>query len=235
MSPTKHASAILRSLSLARPLIAGGVVILMLAAGSVTAALAEEATPPPRARGLSFAVASDFQLRSYDGALLSWRTRSDDGRGWRYGAWLTGKLSSDKEYLDSPDTSFTRNRNDDRNLGVNLVVLRVWGARRGGSFAPYWGLGPTAAYQYARQARGYSYAYRVDRVHDWSAGVAGVLGAEWRATESLSLLAEYGLTAKYSWRKEDTREDDGNAVERRTKSVRVESREVRLGLTVWFN
>lgn len=234
MSPTKHASAILRSFSLARPLIAGGVVVLMLVAGSVTAALAEEAAPPPRASGLSFAVAGDFQLRSYDGALLSWRTRSADGRGWRYGAWLTGKLLSEKEYQDAPDTSFTRNRNDARNLGVNLVVLRVWGARRGGSFSPYWGLGPTAGYKYSREAWATPY-YRVVRVHDWSAGVTGVLGAEWQATEGLSLLAEYGLTALYSWRKQEGLDSDEYSVERRTKSVRIESREVRLGLTVWFD
>jgi opacity protein-like surface antigen len=143
-------------------------------------------------------------------------------------------LSSVEEHRETPDTSFTRDYRDDRNFGVNLVALRVWGARRGGSFSSYWGLGPTAGYRYSRQE--YSSPPSGDfRSHDWSAGVAGVLGAEWQATEGLSLLAEYGLTAAYSWQKEERRDDEGELRETRTKSVRVDSREVRLGLTVWFN
>ncbi|MHB8079801.1 MAG: hypothetical protein ACYDIE_11180 [Candidatus Krumholzibacteriia bacterium] len=192
------------------------------------------AVPPARTAGLTFLVADDFQLSGFDGTLLSWRTRGEDGRGWRLGLQLSGSLARAQHGRDVADT-FQTYTHDRRRTDVRLSALRVHERSRGRALGYYWALGPTAGWQFYRESEeSYYGGPPVTRMHNWQVGLAGAFGAEWRANDGLSLLAEYGLSLTcdwYDWRYQDQVSPDDHHTSR---DITLDAHEARLGVTVWF-
>lgn len=71
------------------------------------------------------------------------------------------------------------------------------------------------------------------------AGIAGLLGAEWFATKSISFLAEYGLALEYQLRKNTSTYQISSTNyrsknEQKETSLRVNPAAVKIGLSVYF-
>lgn len=214
---------------------AAPLVILSLLLAGVAFAGSPGAASPARTAGLTFLVADDFQLSGFDGTLLSWRTRGEDGRGWRFGLRLSGSLLRYDYRSDTPDTF--RTSSDDRRLASAAVIaLRIHEHPRGRALGYYWAVGPTVGYAFSRGVEQNSDGYRhYSRANTWSAGLAGVVGVEWRANDGLSLLAEYGGALEYTWSHLNTNGSYYYNYQRnKDSSIELATREARLGLTAWF-
>ncbi len=212
------------------------IILAMLLAGVALAEApaAESPAQPARAAGLTFLIAHDFQLSGFDGALLSWRTRSEDGRGWRFGIRLSGWLGRADSRADRPDTFHTQSI-DSRQAGVNLTALRVHERTRGRALGYYWAVGPTAGYTLSRSDYEFSSGNpEYVRENAWRAGVTGVVGVEWRANDGLSLLGEYGVALEYAWTRHQVAYGDWSDSQETQRNVELNAREARLGLTAWF-
>jgi hypothetical protein len=188
--------------------------------------------PPPAPRaGLEFLIGSDLTLSSFDGALISYRTRNASGGGWRLGADLGGSVSTFERRWSTPDTAYT-DREKDRSVRIGVVLQRVFAARVRNGLDFYWGTGPDVGYSFSRRIL--NNPGSADRTTSWHAGIAGSAGVEWLAAERVSLLAEYGLTASYAWNRSRGDPAPGISSVAKNTSFSVTARQARFGLTAWF-
>lgn len=212
------------------------IMLSMLFAVGAFAALPDVVPPaqPARTAGLSFLIAKDLQLSDFDGALLSWRTRGEDGRGWRFGVLLSGSLRRIERREGGPDASHMT-IDDRRSAAVTLTALRVHERPRWRTLGYYWAMGPMAGYYFSRETEDPDIGDRYYvRTNGWQVGLAGVAGVEWRANDGVSLLAEYGVSLGYAHQRSHVVYYDWGDAWSTHSSVQFDAREARLGLTAWF-
>lgn len=218
---------------IAAPLLA----LLMLLAGSAPAAPVDLSADAARAAGLSFLITSNFNVSGFDGALLSWRTRGEDGRGWRFGLNLAATYKNrDRSLYD--DEIFQDLTAGERLYRVSITTLRVYESRRTRALGFYWAAGPGVGYEFSRYNPGlWSYGTELIRTTIWDAGLSGAVGVEWLASDGISLMAEYGMALAYTWQREHEVRQDSEGIYEMTDTwseVRISGRQARLGLTAWF-
>jgi opacity protein-like surface antigen len=183
--------------------------------------------------GLQFLIGSDFTLSSFDGALISYRTRGSNGRGWRFGVGLGGSILNLDTHVEDPDSSF-KIEQDSKDFTISLVGQRLFStaARRDINF--YWGIGPDLDYSTSRNS--VSSQDLSNSMWSWRAGIAGAAGVEWLLADRITLLAEYGALASYSWgkQKQTNTSDPASTATMDFSRFAVSSSQVRFGLTAWF-
>ena len=179
--------------------------------------LADDRPSEPKTHALhSRSWAMEFQINRTDvigpfrGATIALKKQRSDHAAWRLGLTLDFFAGTTDESDAASDTSFaasrTRNSHSDRQ-SIGVSFLRISYPAPEAAVKPYWGVGPS--FRYARSAGhesdvnlGARYDPRplrfTSRGHGWGAGIAGVAGAQWFATPSISFLAEYGIAAEYS-------------------------------------
>jgi hypothetical protein len=195
--------------------------------GIVSTQDAASVARPPGA-GLEFLITSDFTLSSLSGALVSYRTRAENGKGWRVGVDLGGALAKFEASETLPDTTILRDE-DTKNGHVGLVLERMFTSATRRDLRLLWGVGPDLGYSVSHTTgRGESF-----RSTDWHAGIAGNLGVECLLADRITLLAEYGAFVGYYWDRVKT-SSGSSASTRREHSFSIGERQVRLGLTAWF-
>lgn len=149
---------------------------------------------------LQFQLGSAFSRRGYEDVILSAKHHLSDAVALKFGLGLEGSLSfGNRDYEDRFD--------EDREsimIESGLIFYKSPG------FGPYifLGAGPFLSfsryYHKSEDTRYYDGEFRryysISDLKTFSFGVSGVLGAEWFATEVISLTAEYGCSFEYEFR-----------------------------------
>ncbi|MEM1056998.1 MAG: hypothetical protein AAGI52_15855 [Bacteroidota bacterium] len=161
------------------------------------------------ARALLFQIGPNVNLRSLDGATLSYKRHTSAERALRVGVtanafadFVTEDGGGDRQIVD---------------LAATLLALRYYTSDS--PVALYTGIGPVATFRFDRVVSGDQTVSGVSG----GGGVAGLVGVEWTVAEAISLIAEYGqsLTVEYA--------DNPDTVR-----VRFFPTGARLGVSVYF-
>jgi hypothetical protein len=200
------------------------------ATGAPNAATANGDFRTPRS-GLEFEIGSDLTLSSFQGTLISYRSRGAHGGGWRGGIDLRGSFSDFKDEATSPDTTVRRD-SESHSAAAAIVLQRLFGPPRRLGLGGYWALGPEIGYQSTFQEDQSNGPF--SKVRTWNLGLASAAGVEWLTDRGISLHAEYGLVAAYNWNRSEDRNPPSFGSVRRVRAFQVSEQSVRFGLTTWF-
>ena len=184
----------------------------------------------PGSWSIQFRIGENFQLSNFDGSALSVKRHWSKSRAVRAGMSFGASLSDYESGYSIPDTSYSKT--SDRNRGAvsgSITYLIYPAPEREVLF--YLGVGPT--FSYSRDKRTYQDYDRYEYNRLWSIGLGSVIGVEWFATRSISLLAEYTGGLKY---RSSSVEDYSNGKTRVNDNQYFEasSSGVRLGLSAYF-
>lgn len=194
--------------------IVPALIVLAIALGSFTTAGAQEAASSDAGKNslrdgksaLIYEIVGDFDLTAFEGANLSYKHHYTDNRAYRIG--LSVSLSSDNRDDDAPGYRWVEQNR--RLYSARLTVLKLHYQRTTERGCFYWGIGPRLGYSRDRQSRETPmWDDDVDRrttIRQADASLLVVAGVEWFASHQLSLLAQYGTAAGYSWRNIKTEE-----------------------------
>lgn len=183
---------------------------LWFAAAFTAPASAQDATVhklPSPAWAVEFGLAN-ASLSSFDGAMISLRQQKSAHAAWRYGLSVsasTSKYESDRTVSSS--TVFARDDNKHRTSDVSLSVTRLTFPAPDAVVRPWFGAGLELGWSSMREERSSIY-YNTDgsissartyddRQHGPSAGVVGLFGLEWSASERFAIHAQYGQAVRY--------------------------------------
>jgi hypothetical protein len=155
---------------------------------------------------LQFGISDDFRLSSFRGSLLSVQYHLSPTTAARVGISAQFSYGRTEATFEEPDVS------DRQSFTITSAYLFYSKPHR--EVFLFWGVGPivdltrdhyTSHESYSTIG---SYTIAKDQLHQrWSIGPNVVVGVEWFAATWLSLHVEYGLSATYSWTKENTIQD----------------------------
>ncbi len=167
----------------------------------------------PGAWSLQFHVTSNFTLNAFQGVLISSKVHFSDRKALRFGVGM-GASMFDGESIRREARGDTVNQatdgeeeGDAQNFDISFLYLSY--PSPSSRINLFFGTGPFFRFtrnSSERKGTGsyYDTAYVsytfVDgfEFEKWAVGLSGVLGAEWFATKSISLHAEYGFFFEYS-------------------------------------
>lgn len=140
------------------------------------------------AQALQFQIASNFQLASFQGSLLSYKHHMSSTTAIRGGASLHLQLG-DRNLAPEDQKSPTQGR---YRLGLQGQYLTYLGSES--KIEPYYGVGPRLSYfrDSREEPSGSSQTQTEFRM-----GITGVAGVEWFVWSNVSFLAEYTTTFEY--------------------------------------
>ena len=174
---------------------------------------------------LQFEVNGDFDLGPFQGKMISIKKHTGDGAAYRFGLdFSLTDNATDKDDFDvdeygsgeSQNTKLSAVSTDLNARSFALTVQRISYPKPGRRIKLFYGIGPTFTHSHKDDDR-YIEGINVhiggfelpDTVHftqeisssmnGWSLGMRGILGVEWFASPSISLLAEYNSNLAYSW------------------------------------
>ena len=194
---------------------------------------------------LQFAITRNFTLSSFEGQTISLKKQVSNHRAYRVSANINWGVSDD-DVTETQDTTRRDTPTESDQAALGLVAHRISYFQSTGRLGVYWGAGPRVSYTHTWSKTrtspvNDSWSVREYTTDTWVAGVSVILGVEWFATPSISLLAEYGSVLSYEWRKRVSREEWIYGV---TRSVtrRVEEHDggkfapeaVKFGLSVYW-
>lgn len=182
---------------------------------AITAALAapssaQDATLhklPSPAWAVEFGIAN-ASLTSFDGATISLRQQKSAHAAWRYGLSVSASTSRhESDRTVSSSTVFARDDDKHRTSDVSLSVTRLTFPAPDAVVRPWFGAGLELGWSSMREERSSIY-YNTDgsissartyddRQHGPSAGVVGLFGLEWSASERFAIHAQYGQAVRY--------------------------------------
>ena len=162
---------------------------------------------PSPAWAVEFGLAN-ASLTSFDGATISLRQQKSPHAAWRYGLSVsanTSKYESDRSVTST--TLIARDDNRDRASDVSLSVTRLTFPAPDAVVRPWFGAGLELGWTTMRDERSSTY-YNTDgsissartiddREHGPSAGVVGLFGLEWSASDRFAIHAQYGQAVRY--------------------------------------
>ena len=219
------------------------------------------------ARALQFRVQPSFTLGSLDGAVFSGKWHTGDQRAIRIGISVAGRFSND----DNTTTRSTIDNSDGENEFVNIdevdseshsfsISLNsyyLFYPNPGSSINLYAGAGPTLLWVTGssddlRRSINENISQESVRTritegntnsNQIQAGLGFALGAEWFMNDSMSLIAEYKLTALYTVfsaesngieTDSDSEFERANEFERSSNRFELRASGALLGLSVYF-
>ena len=188
---------------------------------------------------LQFTVDRNFSLTSFQGSTFTIKKHTSDAIAYRLGISTSFEYGEQDFTSTYGDTSYGSSGENRRVLqfGFNLLRVKYTSTQKAVNF--FWGLGPRADYTYNKNVYpNYANESRLEKTQSWSAGLSGVLGVEWFAIPSISLLAEYSSSIVYKYSKQTSITDYNSAPDRFYEnaqgSVGVSNSGVRFGLSAYF-
>lgn len=231
------------------------LTILCIIAGSLYNTNAQETKTTyltGDSKALEFGIDQNFQLKSFTGGTLSYKFNLKPLQAIRLGVTISGtSTESTTEYTFTNFNGMPPVLNGDGHRGS--LSFSLYGALLNytspyQSVYLYWGCGPLASYTYTKSTNttptvSPTDSYQTEK--QLSAGLLGVIGVEWFASQNLSLHAEYGLSAQYQWADKNSNETNyylnngvktpyTNAQEIKTSGVSISYTAVNFGLSVYF-
>jgi hypothetical protein len=187
---------------------------------------------------MQFEVGIDFTLKSFDGMLFSLKYQLSKRSAIRLGAGVS-TLSRDIT-LEDTAFSYPGKQND---LGLSVVGYYLFYPSPASPINVFVGIGPRASYIHSNfevvedEPPNYNIT---DKYNTLSAGLTGLLGAEWFATTDISFFGEYSFYALYSKTKDEYEitNPSGGLVrsEKRTlEDFKFQGNTARLGISVYFD
>lgn len=189
-----------------------------------------------------FEVTEDFTLKDFNGLLLSIKKHTSAGKAFRLGLGISGSITDfDLTNTYQQDTLFQQfNRDADLDAQrFDFLLQYLSYPSPDADVNLFLGGGPLVQYSHAGSKSGYGGSISKSDQITWVAGIAGLLGAEWFATKSISFLAEYGLALEYQLRKNTSTyqissTNYSSKNEQKETSLRVNPAAVKIGLSVYF-
>lgn len=204
-------------------------------------------------RALQFQVGSNFNLYSFQCSVVSYKHHLSRNAALRLGLSISlggrnDDYSTNGFYADSNSVQPGSTQNSDRNnRSIQLTSQYIWYFNHDSKLLLYGGAGPLVGYDYRYENKGSNFEIPANsplttqnesKAKQWTAGITGVIGVEWFASKSISLLAEYGLQASYYWLDSETKDISSDHFVRKTKSSStswdVRGSNVKLGLSLYF-
>ncbi|MDT0630273.1 outer membrane beta-barrel protein [Rubrivirga sp. S365] len=209
--------------------------VLLVALAAPLAFAQDDDTPVVAgARALLFSANLDSGLTGLDGGALGIKWQSSAERALRLGLTVGAGLS----ISDGGGEAFGDQESQRVNLGADLLFLRY--ARSRTPIYLYYGLGPSASFQFSRFEADRGEQSAEQSFAGVGLGAAGVIGVEWPVSSAISLNAEYGasLDATYTYRsleREAGPEDPQGLNESANEfGVSLVSRGAQAGVSVYF-
>ena len=195
------------------------------------------------ARALVFSIDPNFTLGSFEGSTISYKRHRSESAAVRVGLSFSGGYSA---FDQDRDASNLDQEGDNANAGVSASLYFLRYTRSRTSVHLYYGAGPT--FSAGRSSGDVTTEYGIDgdvtqaqRFVLVGAGVSGIVGVEWPATDWLSVLAEYGQTVRYSYTHttneidfQNNSDNDNKAFSRSDHTISTGPSGVRFGLSVFF-
>lgn len=207
-------------------------LMLVMAAGAAVAGADDgrDNSIEPGSWSIQFRIAENFQLNSFSGSAISIKRHWSDKRAVRAGMSFGAVVSDlDSDYT-RPDTLITSTSDSNRE-SVSVSTTYLIYPAPGRDVLLYLGTGPSFSYYRDKKT------YPLDRYEysrTWSVGLSSVIGVEWFATRSLSLLAEYTGGLSYSATSHIRRAETGHKIDDSRKTIEASSGGVRFGLSAYF-
>jgi opacity protein-like surface antigen len=203
------------------------------------------------ARALLFSIRSNFDLQSFDGGAISFKTQRSPTSAWRFGLSFNANTrdqdqSQSSQFSDTLTITNTADLNgNSETIGLSAHYLRYFDPVERVSL--YFGGGPEVGWLRDRQNQTTSSSdgsietvVTVEDTRDaWSAGLGGTIGVEWFCAKRISLIGEYLCDVSYF---QDSGESHfqlvppGGLVKRTFESegFRFNSQGVRAGVSAYF-
>jgi hypothetical protein len=200
-----------------------------------------------------FQIAENFQLRSFQGSVISMKRLLSEEKALRFGLSINTNINNDdSKYFASPDSQLSSRKSDNSSYGMSVTAQYLYSPYRVSGIIFFVGAGPLLSYSYTKSDdKNVQYqTFIADTITDrqsttaknYGVGVVGVFGVEWFLKEKLSLTAEYGLSIQNRWsdidrkisqeraqsiNEEMKRTDNGN-------NFAIQPIAVKFGLSIYF-
>ena len=214
-----------------------GAILLPLALLCATPAWAQDEARAhslaPGAWALQFGIAQDFLVHAFSGTTISVKRHASANTAFRLGIAADFRDLEDEVVLEQADSLVQWSDRTAGRLGLELQLVHY--PHPGRTVNLFFGGGPVAFWRHSRDEDGPESPFEfTDRT--WNVGLGGFVGAEWFATRSIGLHAEYGTDVLwYSSRR--TRRYPGEPqldFTETSKGWSVTGRGVRFGGSLYF-
>ena len=197
---------------------------------------------------LQFEIDRDFDLSGFQGNTLSIKKHTADNRAYRLGFTFFLDIGDSETLRILNDTILLPRERDFNSRRFNFSFQKIYYASTDASVNLFYGIGTAFSFQHSNnESVSFNRSLTQVRINNstndlWSAGMTGIIGAEWFFAENMSLLGEYNTVAKYT---RSNREDESRIIESgvilgssfsesKTDSFRISSSSVKFGLSVYF-
>jgi len=197
---------------------------------------------------LQFEIDEDLDLKSFEGTTISLKKHTGDGSAWRLALNLSFRFDDDEHSstTDGEPSGTTRDTEGNRQ-SIGILVNRIKYPNPNAEVNFFYGFGPKLAYSHSEYTTISIWttdtrsSESCTSTNSFSVGVVGVIGVEWFATKSISLLGEYGsalmvskskTTNETTWYEDYPTRRSGN--EDKDSGISFGALAVRLGLSVYF-
>ncbi|NQT26171.1 outer membrane beta-barrel protein [candidate division KSB1 bacterium] len=196
-------------------------------------------------KALLFEIDQNLYIDSYIGAIISVKKHFTDHSSFRFGLSTTISYSSEENkyiYEDSWTNDASKNEGNSQIFTLSLEYLYYPITNK--KLSLFFGGGPSISYNHT-----FTKQYDLENwnSNDWdeqykssrngcSLGLIGSIGIELFVVNYISLIAEYGFTATYSYTEDKSKNMSNNAYsyEKESKSFRLNSQSKKVGLSFYF-
>lgn len=218
------------------------VPALLLAAALAfpAASRSEERMPEPAlhagAWALQFQIDDNFTLSPFQGAILSVKRHHSDRSAFRVALGLSLATEDIDATLAEMDTVTSSEARDESSQYVRLDVQYLRYTDPGSPVKLLFGFGPLFTFSNGDAEVTRETGSVKTESTAWMAGVSGLVGAEWFATDTISLHAEYGIEMTYRWTKATSTTNTTSTLSSETTrhTGNIHARGVLFGLSAYF-
>lgn len=178
---------------------------------------------------LQYGVGSDFMLGSLLGSTISFKKHISASHAWQLGLTVGASFSSEDE------SDGTREL-DQQALALtgHYLVYPLLTDQPAETIHFFYGAGPEIAWNRSHQSTELEQGDQADTNTYWSAGISGVVGAEWFVHQRISLNATYRSVLKYARNSRSTENVDVEARSQTRNTFQLHSPGVQLGVSVYL-
>ena len=191
---------------------------------------------------VQFQISSSFTLRSFQGALISFKRNLSNKTALRIGIDLRSNFGNTKEegYLSTNDSTVRDRKIDRHDIDVGLISQFIFDFTKD-NISVFVGGGPLINYSHSKNNENYRIPLENESKYSaeaWNVGFSFPIGVEWYFRNNMSLSAEYGLLVYYQFQKEErkiyTSDSDFLYDSYDTKMFYITPSNVLFGLSIYF-
>jgi hypothetical protein len=200
-----------------------------------------------------FQIAENFQLRSFQGSVISMKRLLSEKKALRFGLSVNTSINNDNsKYYANPDSQLSTRKLSNSSYGVNISAQYLYCPYKVSGIIFFIGAGPILSYSYMKSDDKNVYyqtfiadtvtAKQVETMKDYGIGIISVFGVEWFLKEKLSLTAEYGLSIQNKWHDVDRKinRESVQSINEEMKQTRngtnftIQPLAVKFGISIYF-